>query len=239
MLIRGIKKHDTTSVSDGLAAQQNFPENNNNLKSNPSRENNDIESNKIRKSENCYITTSRLPVLETCAEDTASPMILRAASLVLALLEVRKSVLNGEIEQDMHKGQPQTMQWYNYVFSSGLVFHSECIERYRAPTEYSRHIVVLIGGAMYKVEVLRSDNMGQEIMPSFAEIKVRCHQNYIISLNFMMTQECLLDKSLQPRIFYMQLLYNMYNSEQHPFNTVHTNCHSIYESAHLSLFVIQ
>lgn len=171
VLIKGNKIAPATCVEDGLAIYNKVDNNNNTTMHSIRKRDIDRDSNTNQKEYSLNLITSPGLVKETEHKDI-TPMILRATSLVLALLEVRKSILNDEIEQDCYKGQSQTMQWYNYVFSSGLVLHGGCIERYRAPSVYSHHIMVLIGGAMYQVELLRCNTVGEERMPSFAEIQV-------------------------------------------------------------------
>jgi hypothetical protein len=104
--------------------------------------------------------------------EASFPMLHRATSLILSVLKTRAFYAGGDFTPDEYKGQSLTMQWYSYLFSTSIQFHRELIERYTAPREYSRHIVVMCRGRVYNVELIRKDVMGEEVMPTYEEIKV-------------------------------------------------------------------
>ena len=64
------------------------------------------------------------------------------------------------------------MQWYNYIFSCSMQFLPGSIERYKAPAGHSRHIIVMVRGNMYKVDVTCSNEDGQEIGITNNELRV-------------------------------------------------------------------
>ena len=99
--------------------------------------------------------------------------INRAVSLIQGLMKAREFYTNGEFSQDTMKSGALSMQWYNYIFSCSMQFLPGSIERYKAPDSLSRHIVVMVRGNIYKVELIRSDEEGFErIIPS-SQLKVR------------------------------------------------------------------
>ena len=100
--------------------------------------------------------------------------INRAVSLIHGLMKAREFYTSGEFTQDTMKGRALSMQWYNYIFSCSMQFLPGSIERHKAPDSLSRHIVVMVRGNMYKVELIRSDEEGFErIIPS-SQLKVSC-----------------------------------------------------------------
>lgn len=88
--------------------------------------------------------------------------INRAVSLINGLMKARDFYTNGKFSQDTMKNRALSMQWYNYIFSCSMQFLPGSIERYKAPDSLSRHIVVMVRGNMYKVELIRSDKEGFE-----------------------------------------------------------------------------
>lgn len=202
-----------TCVNDGLALENNPSPTDDKNKKGFSSLTLVIEKTKgdNRRKNSFYQSKSLSVFKETKKKGISEPMIARASALILALLEVRRSIMGNELDKDSYKGQPQTMQWYKYVFSSGLEFHEGCIERYRAPTAYSRHMVVLIGEAMYHVELLRYSANGEEFLPCYAEIKVCCLIFQLNVLNFVVLDSvCKLGFSQgRPGIFCTRYLFNI------------------------------
>lgn len=99
-------------------------------------------------------------------------MLNRAVSLVNGLMKARNFYASGEFTQDTIKGKALSMQWYNYIFSCSMQFFPGCIERYKAPDSHSRHIVVMVRGNMYKVELIRSDEEGSEKIITSSQLRV-------------------------------------------------------------------
>ena len=99
-------------------------------------------------------------------------MLHRSSLLILSVLNARKFYASKDFKPDEYKGQPLTIQWYSFLFSTSIQFHRELIERYTAPHEYSRHVIVMYRSRAYSVEMIRTDVMGEEVMPTYEEIKV-------------------------------------------------------------------
>ena len=89
-------------------------------------------------------------------------LINRAASLVDGLMKARDFYKSSEFTEDAIKTTPLSMQWYNYIFSCSMQFLPGSIERYKAPENHSRHMIVMVRGNMYKVDLLCSDEEGEE-----------------------------------------------------------------------------
>ena len=99
-------------------------------------------------------------------------MLNRAASLVDELMKARDFYLSSEFNQDVIKKTPLSMQWYNYIFSCSMQFLPGSIERYKAPAGHSRHIIVMVRGNMYKVDLTYSTEVGEEKRITGNELKV-------------------------------------------------------------------
>ncbi|XP_020612759.1 uncharacterized protein LOC110051124 isoform X1 [Orbicella faveolata] len=90
-------------------------------------------------------------------------MVDRAVSLIDGLMKARDFYMSSEFNQDVIKETPLSMQWYNYIFSCSMQFLPGSIERYKAPAGHSRHIIVMVRGNMYKVDLTCTNEDGQEI----------------------------------------------------------------------------
>ncbi|XP_031556780.1 choline O-acetyltransferase-like [Actinia tenebrosa] len=145
LVLRGITHDVNTTILDGLGEDVN------------------VDNNKANSKDKLY--PDRLQI-ETCL-----PMLHRSSLLILSILKARDFYTGQEFKPDEYKGQPFTMQWYSFLFSTSVQFHRELIERYTAPREYSRHVIVMYGGRAYSVEMIRTDVMGEEVMPTYEEIK--------------------------------------------------------------------
>lgn len=150
MVIRGISHDPSTSVLDGLGE--------------------DINNN--NKDNNNVVYPDRLQ------NEASSPMLHRATTLLSAILKAREYYSGTEYSPDMYKDRPMTMRWYSYLFGTSIQFHRELIERHTTSRECSTHVVVIYQQKLYKVELIRKDVMGEEVMPSYEEIKV--HHNIVI-----------------------------------------------------------
>ncbi|KAL9967377.1 hypothetical protein ACROYT_G025586 [Oculina patagonica] len=99
-------------------------------------------------------------------------MVDRAASLVDGLImKARDFYMSSEFNQDVIKKTPLSMQWYNYIFSCSMQFLPGSIERYKAPAGHSRHIIVMMRGNMYKMDLIYSNEDGQEKRITGNELK--------------------------------------------------------------------
>jgi len=99
-------------------------------------------------------------------------MVDRAVSLIDGLMKARDFYMSSESNQDVIKETPLSMQWYNYIFSCSMQFLPGSIGRYKAPAGHSRHIIVMVRGNMYKVDVACSNEDGQEIGIANNELRV-------------------------------------------------------------------
>lgn len=97
-------------------------------------------------------------------------MINRAVSLINGLMEARDFYSSSEFTQDVIKTTALSMQWYNYVCS--MQFFPGSIERYKCPDSHSRHIIVMVRGNMYKVDLIRSDDKGPEMTITRNQLRV-------------------------------------------------------------------
>ncbi|CAH3023881.1 unnamed protein product [Porites evermanni] len=95
-------------------------------------------------------------------QDCGDIMIERASSLIDGLMKARDLYRSSEYTQDVMKTTALSMQWYNYVFSCSMQFFPGSIERYKAPEINSRHIIVMIRGNMYKLDLIHNDDEGRE-----------------------------------------------------------------------------
>lgn len=89
-------------------------------------------------------------------------MVNRATSLINGLMKAREYYSSSDITQDKIKNTPLSMQWYNYIFSCSMQFYPGCIERFKAPDSHSKHIIVMVRGNMYKVDMIGCDEEGTE-----------------------------------------------------------------------------
>ncbi|XP_031565684.1 uncharacterized protein LOC116300862 [Actinia tenebrosa] len=96
------------------------------------------------------------------SEAREEAMVSRAASLIDGLMKARDFYNSVEFDQDTIKGSPLSMQWYNYIFSCSMQFRPGSIERYKAPEENSKHIIVMVQGHMYKLDLIRTNEHGKE-----------------------------------------------------------------------------
>ena len=64
------------------------------------------------------------------------------------------------------------MQWYNYIFSCSMQFLPGSIERYKAAAGHSRHILEMVRGNMYKMDLTRTNEDEQEIGTANNELRV-------------------------------------------------------------------
>lgn len=103
--------------------------------------------------------TDSVPVSSKAREDV---MVGRAASLIDGLMKARDFYNSVEFDQDTIKGTPLSMQWYNYIFSCSMQFRPGSIERYKAPEDQSRHIIVMVRGNMYKLDLIHTNENGKE-----------------------------------------------------------------------------
>ena len=101
-------------------------------------------------------------------------MINRATSLIEGLMKARDFYKSSEFAQDAIKTTALSMQWYNYIFSCSMQFLPGSIERYKAPESHSRHIVVMVRGNMYKLDMIDSDEEGQDKTITGSQLKVSC-----------------------------------------------------------------
>lgn len=99
-------------------------------------------------------------------------MISRAASLIDGLMKARDFYASDAFSQDANKTTALSMQWYNYIFSCSMQFYPGSIERYKAPESLSRHIVVMVRGNMYKVDLVCSNEEGREKTVAVSQLKV-------------------------------------------------------------------
>ena len=105
-------------------------------------------------------------------QDCRDIMIERASSLIDGLMKARDLYRSTEFTQDVMKTTALSMQWYNYVFSCSMHFFPGSIERYKAPEIHSRHIIVMIRGNMYKLNLIRNDDEGREEIITKSQLKV-------------------------------------------------------------------
>ena len=105
-------------------------------------------------------------------QDCGDIMIERASSLIDGLMKARDLYRSTEFTQDVMKTTTLSMQWYNYVFSCSMQFFPGSIERYKAPEIYSRHIIVMIRGNMYKLDLIHNDDEGREEIITKSQLKV-------------------------------------------------------------------
>ena len=103
----------------------------------------------------------------------AEVMVNRASFLIDGLLKARDFYMSSDFNQDMIKKTPLSMQWYNYIFSCSMQFLPGSIERYKAPADHSRHIIVMVRGNMYKVDLTYISRDGQEKRLTNNQLKVR------------------------------------------------------------------
>ena len=96
----------------------------------------------------------------------------RAVSLIDGLMKARDFYMSSDFNQDVIKKTPLSMQWYNYIFSCSMQFLPGSIERYKAPAGDSRHIIVMVRGNMYKVDLTCTNKDGQEIGITNNELRV-------------------------------------------------------------------
>lgn len=111
-------------------------------------------------------------LLSVASINDSDVMLNRAASLVDGLMKARDFYLSSEFNQDVIKKTPLSMQWYNYIFSCSMQFLPGSIERYKAPAGHSRHIIVMVRGNMYKVDLTYSTEDGEEKKITGNELKV-------------------------------------------------------------------
>ena len=109
-------------------------------------------------------------------------MIDRAATLIDGLMKARDFYLSSDFTQDVIRKTPLSMQWYNYIFSCTMQFLPGSIERYKAPSAQSRHIIVMVRGNMYKVDLVSVNNKGQEMRITANELKVSSLCYRIVSI---------------------------------------------------------
>lgn len=147
IVLRGLTHDANTSIVDGLGEDVDVNMNN--------------ETNSKDK-----LYPDRLQ-METCL-----PMLHRSSLLILSVLKAREFYIRQDFKPDEYKSQPLTMQWYGFLFSTSVQFHCELIERYTAPRGYSRHVIIMYRGRVYSVDMIRTDVMGEEVMPTYEEIKV-------------------------------------------------------------------
>ena len=105
-------------------------------------------------------------------QDCGDIMIERASSLIDGLMKARDLYRSTEFTQDVMKTTTLSMQWYNYVFSCSMQFFPGSIERYKAPEIHSRHIIVMIRGNIYKLDLIRNDDEGREEIITKSQLKV-------------------------------------------------------------------
>lgn len=115
-------------------------------------------------------------------------MVNRAVSLIDGLMKARDFYMSSEFSQDVIRKTPLSMQWYNYIFSCSMQFFPGSIERYKAPAGHSRHIIVMVRGNMYKVDLSYSNEEGQEKRITGDELKVSSLSNYMLSRTFLPTE---------------------------------------------------
>lgn len=111
-------------------------------------------------------------LLKAASINNPDVMVDRAASLIDGLMKARDFYMSSEFNQDVIKKTPLSMQWYNYIFSCSIQFLPGSIERYKAPAGHSRHIIVMVRGNMYKVDLIYSSEDGQEKRISGNKLKV-------------------------------------------------------------------
>ena len=105
-------------------------------------------------------------------QDCGDIMIERASSLIDGLMKARDLYRSTEFTQDVMKTTALSMQWYNYVFSCSMQFFPGSIERYKAPEIHSRHIIVMVRGNMYKLDLIHNDDEGREEIIAKSQLKV-------------------------------------------------------------------
>ena len=105
-------------------------------------------------------------------QDCGDIMIERASSLIDGLMKARDLYRSSEFTQDVMKTTALSMQWYNYVFSCSMQFFPGSIERYKAPEINSRHIIVMIRGNMYKLDLIHNDDEGREEIITKSQLEV-------------------------------------------------------------------
>ena len=111
---------------------------------------------------------------DVSSKNRQDAMINRATSLIEGLMKARDFYKSSDFAQDAIKTTALSMQWYNYIFSCSMQFLPGSIERYKAPESHSRHIVVMVRGNMYKLDMIDSDEKGQDKTITGSQLKVSC-----------------------------------------------------------------
>ena len=105
-------------------------------------------------------------------QDCGDIMIERASSLIDGLMKARDLYRSPEFTQDVMKTTALSMQWYTYVFSCSMQFFPGSIERYKASEIHSRHIIAMIRGNMYKLDLIHNDDEGREEIITKSQLEV-------------------------------------------------------------------
>ena len=115
----------------------------------------------------------RITANDVSSRNHEDVMINRATSLIHGLMKARDFYKSSEFAQDAIKTTALSMQWYNYIFSCSIQFRPGSIERYKACDTHSRHIVVMVRGNMYKLDMMiDSDEEGEEKTITSSQLKV-------------------------------------------------------------------
>ena len=75
-------------------------------------------------------------------------MLDRATRLCLTMMDVRARIFSGRWEQDTELGKPLNMLWYEKLFNASVLVHAESCELATAPEPRSRHVAVMVRGAV-------------------------------------------------------------------------------------------
>ena len=135
----------------------------------------------------------RINEQDDSSKNCKDAMVNRAASLINGLMEARDFYSSSEFIQDAIKATALSMQWYNYIFSCSMQFFPGSIERYKFPDSHSRHIIVMVRGNMYKVDLIRSDEKGREMTITRNQLKVSYLSTTVSKLELkQMTPFCVL-----------------------------------------------
>jgi hypothetical protein len=127
------------------------------------------------------ISENESPPSKVSSKSQGDVMVDRAISLIDGLMTARNFYKGDEFVQDVVRKIPLSMQWYNYIFSCSMQFRPGSIERYKAPEDHSRHIIVMVRGNIYKVDLICSDEEGREKRMTGNKLKVSDSSNDMVS----------------------------------------------------------
>ncbi|EDO44789.1 predicted protein [Nematostella vectensis] len=147
IILRGTRCIPGSSISNGLA----------------------MDASPINSDEECGHADTSMPFQRSMEFD---PIVHRATTLILAILETREFYSSADIGPDFYRrSKPMSMQWYSFLFATSLQVHRDHVERHVTPRARARHVIVMLRGRLYQVQLVRRDAMGAEIMPTYEEVK--------------------------------------------------------------------